>query len=70
MHVLILTCHSAEANGYRKEILSPLDRDIVIDTAEGVAELIGTFRSRSILARYFPALWQIVTWYVYETSLW
>ncbi|KAF7631605.1 hypothetical protein AFLA_012460 [Aspergillus flavus NRRL3357] len=62
MHVLILTCHSAEANGYRKEILSPLDRDIVIDTAEGVAELIGTFRSRSILARYFPALWQIVTW--------
>ncbi|RAQ40837.1 hypothetical protein AFGD_007136 [Aspergillus flavus] len=44
------------------EILSPLDRDIVIDTAEGVAELIGTFRSRSILARYFPALWQIVTW--------
>ncbi|KAB8275360.1 hypothetical protein BDV30DRAFT_236727 [Aspergillus minisclerotigenes] len=44
------------------EILSPLDRDIVIDPAEGVAELTGTFRSRSILARYFPSLWQIVTW--------
>ncbi|RAQ60846.1 hypothetical protein COH20_010920 [Aspergillus flavus] len=44
------------------EIFSPLDRDIVIDAAEGVAELIATFRSRSILARYFPSLWQIVAW--------
>lgn len=63
-----LTCHSAEANDYLREIFSPLDRDIVIDAAEGVAELIATFRSRSILARYFPSLWQIVAWYVYEIS--
>ncbi|KAE8310679.1 hypothetical protein BDV41DRAFT_579375 [Aspergillus transmontanensis] len=59
---LYLTCHSAEAKCHLKEILSPLDRDIVIDTAEGVAELIGTFRSRSLLARHVPAVWQIVTW--------
>ncbi|KAK6837347.1 hypothetical protein RU639_001323 [Aspergillus parasiticus] len=44
------------------EILSPLDRDTVIDTAEGVAELIATFRSRTLLARYVLAVWQIVTW--------
>ncbi|KAE8336193.1 cytochrome P450 [Aspergillus arachidicola] len=31
-------------------------------THRGVAELIGTFRSRSLLARYVLAVWQIVTW--------
>lgn len=63
------TLHVTEANYYVKEILPSFDRDIVVDTAEGVAELIGTFRSRSMLAQYFRVLWQIVTWYVNETLL-
>ncbi|OGM49497.1 hypothetical protein ABOM_001720 [Aspergillus bombycis] len=53
----LLKCHSEDP-----DILPSLDRDAVVDTAEGVAELIGTFRSRSILAQYFPILWQILTW--------
>ncbi|KNG87425.1 hypothetical protein ANOM_004275 [Aspergillus nomiae NRRL 13137] len=63
----LLESHSEDSISFlthlqRTDIIQSFDRDIVVDTAEGVAELIGTFRSRSMLAQYFPVLWQIVTW--------
>ncbi|KAE8420987.1 cytochrome P450 [Aspergillus pseudocaelatus] len=58
----LLTKHLDTMIHRGRELLPSFDRDTVVDTAEGVAELIGTFRSRSMLAQYFPVLWQIVTW--------